>query len=231
MIDRAALVVDDAPANRDFLERLLTGAKFRVIGAGSGSQALAAVTDMQDLALAVVDMKLPDMTGLQLVAELRQRFPKACLIIATMLDERHMMEAAFQHGCNVFLVKPHGFMELFQRLIKSDVSDMRDGPYLVIDQYGPRVFKLSTNEMRQLEKAAKNPAPTPAVETKPANDPTPAQPIQEPTAPVEKAANIATPVVEAKPVSDSTPAAEKPVSEPALERSVSKPTPSPKDSI
>lgn len=143
MADRVALVVDDAPANRDFLERLLGGAKFKVIGAGSGQKALAAVADRADLMLAVVDMKLPDMTGLQLMVELRQRFPEACMVIATMLDERSMMEEAFRLGCHVFLVKPHGFVELYQRLITSDARVLRDGPHLVIDQYGPREFKLA----------------------------------------------------------------------------------------
>lgn len=143
MTDRVALVVDDAPANRDFLERLLGGAKFKVIGASSGQKALAAVAHRSDLMLAVVDMKLPDMTGLQLIVELHQRFPEACLVIATMLDERSMIEEAFRQGCHVFLVKPHGFMELYQRLAASDASVLRDGPRLVIDQYGPRVFKLA----------------------------------------------------------------------------------------
>lgn len=143
MADRVALVVDDAPANRDFLERLLGGAHFTVIGASSGQKALAAVADRTELMLAVVDMKLPDMTGLQLIATLRQRFPEACLIIATMLDERSLIEDAFRQGCHIFLVKPHGFMELYQRLVSSDAAALRNGPPLVIDQYGPRVFKVA----------------------------------------------------------------------------------------
>lgn len=149
MNNRVALVVDDAPANRDFLERLLGGAKFQVIGAATGQKALDAVADRKDVSLALVDMKLPDMTGLQLIVELRQRFPEACLVIATMLDDRSMIEEAFKQGCHIFLVKPHGFMELFQRLMTSDVTAIRNGPRLVIDQYGPREFKLSTSEMKR----------------------------------------------------------------------------------
>ncbi|NWG17280.1 MAG: response regulator [Chloroflexi bacterium] len=144
MFNRVALVVDDAPANRDFLERLLGGAKLRVISAGSGQKALEAITGVQEIALAVVDMKLPDMTGLQLIPQIRQRFPEACLVIATMLDDRDTMEAAFRQGCHIFLVKPHGFVELFHRLNNGDICDVRDGPRLVIDQYGPRVFNLAS---------------------------------------------------------------------------------------
>lgn len=146
MVNRVALVVDDAPANRDFLERLLGGAKFKVIGAGSGQKALEAIAGVQEITLAVVDMKLPDMTGLQLISQLRRRFPDACLVIATMLDDRDMMEEAFREGCHIFLVKPHGFMELFHRLTNDDICAIRDGPRLVIDQYGPRVFNLASGK-------------------------------------------------------------------------------------
>lgn len=149
MDNRVALVVDDAPANRDFLERLLGGARFHVISAGTGQQALDIVADRKDVSLALVDMKLPDMTGLQLIVDLRQRFPEACLVIATMLDDRAMIEESFKQGCHIFLVKPHGFMELFQRLMTSDAATIRNGPRLVIDQYGPREFKLSTTEMKR----------------------------------------------------------------------------------
>lgn len=145
MIDRVALAVDDVPANREFVERLLLAAHFTVLGASSGKAALQAVADLDDLTLAMVDMKLPDMHGLDLTVELRRRFPQALIVIATMYDARSLMEQAFTNGCNVFLVKPHGFMELYKRLTTLDMSEMRSIRCLVIDQYGPRAFNMSSS--------------------------------------------------------------------------------------
>jgi CheY-like chemotaxis protein len=145
MNERKALAVDDASANRDFLERLLGGAQFKVLGAGTGAAALKVVEGLDKLELAVVDWKLPDTTGLELACEIRARFPETYLVIATMYDERSMMAEAFARGCNVFLVKPHGFMELFQRLITTDIEKLRAAPNTIIDQYGPRLYKESTN--------------------------------------------------------------------------------------
>jgi CheY-like chemotaxis protein len=145
MTERKALAVDDASANRDFLERLLGGAKFEVLAAGSGAAALKVVEGLDKLELAVVDWKLPDTTGLDLACEIRARFPDTYLVIATMYDERSMMEEAFANGCNVFLVKPHGFMELFQRLLTTDIDELRAAPSTIIDQFGPRLYKASTN--------------------------------------------------------------------------------------
>jgi CheY-like chemotaxis protein len=144
MTDRTALVVDDASANRDFLERLLTGAQFKILGAGTGAAALKAIAELDSLSLALVDWKLPDTDGLELAVQLRDRFPELYIVMATMYDERTRMEEAFSKGCNVFLVKPYGFMELFQKLMTTTIEELRGGPKLVIDQYGPRVYKLAT---------------------------------------------------------------------------------------
>jgi CheY-like chemotaxis protein len=145
MTERKALAVDDAAANRDFLERLLGGAKFKVLGSGNGAAALQIIAGLEKLELAVVDWKLPDTTGLDLACEIRARFPDTYLVIATMYDERSMMEEAFANGCNVFLVKPHGFMELFQRLLTTDIEVLRAAPSTIIDQFGPRLYKASTS--------------------------------------------------------------------------------------
>ncbi len=141
MAERLALVVDDVGANREFVERLLGGAKFKVVSASTGKVALEIISQHDDIAMAIVDMKLPDMSGLELITHLRSKFPSAYLVVASMYDERSTMDKAFAAGCNVYLVKPHGFMELFQRLVKSELSVLCQDPRSIIDQYGPRVFK------------------------------------------------------------------------------------------
>ena len=140
-MENSALVVEDTPANLDFLMRLLSHADLSVVGANSGEAALELTSVMESLQLAVVDMQLPDMTGLKLIEELRVRFPKACLVIATMHDDSELMKCAFQKGCDIFLVKPHGFMELYKRLTTMGFDKIREQKCLVIDQYGPHPFR------------------------------------------------------------------------------------------
>ncbi len=137
---KRALVIDDEPANRDFLVRLLEQAKLEVHGAESGGQALKMADSLGALALVVIDNKLPDMDGVDLLIKLRQKYPEARMIMATMLDERALMAKAFENGCNVFLVKPFGFMELFRRLQKSGPDD-EELNRMIIDQYGPRPYR------------------------------------------------------------------------------------------
>ncbi len=144
MANPAALVVDDTPANHDFLVRLISTARFDVTGSLNGKTALDAAARMDSLRLAVVDMKLPDMNGLELTQALRQRFPEAYLVIATMYDDHTLIQRAFASGCNVFLVKPHGFMELYKSLISTSLDELRRGAALVIDQYGARPFAFAS---------------------------------------------------------------------------------------
>lgn len=143
MSEKIALVIDDTAPNRDFLERLLTAAGFKVTGAATATEALEAVKDWQDLQLALIDMQLPDMNGIMLTSMLRKQFPNAVLGVATMHDEVSLMESVFERGGNLFLVKPHGFMELYKKLTTLDLAVLRTGEPLVIDQYGPRAFTVA----------------------------------------------------------------------------------------
>jgi DNA-binding response OmpR family regulator len=135
-----AVIVDDEPANRDFLERLMQMAGFKVSGASNRADALHAMRAVPELAMAIIDHELPDATGVELLSEIRAENPEALLIMATMHDHRELIDLAFEFGADVFLVKPHGFMELYRRLqeVDSDTSLLRR---LVIDQYGPRPYR------------------------------------------------------------------------------------------
>ncbi|MCL4877106.1 MAG: response regulator [Anaerolineae bacterium] len=136
-----AVVVDDEPANRDFLERLIQQANYQTRGASSGEEARAVVKNLQaPPAVVLIDSELPDVKGVDLIAEFRQKYPTTKLVMATMLDDRDVIHKAFDNGCDVFLVKPHGFMELFKRLqrLKDDPNALNR---LIIDIYGTRDFK------------------------------------------------------------------------------------------
>jgi DNA-binding response OmpR family regulator len=134
-----ALVVEDEPANQDFFVRLITQAGFSVQGATTAAEALDIAKNQADLRLAAVDLQLPDMPGLDLIRELRDLLPEALLVVLTMWDEPSMITEAFNNGCDVFLVKPHGFMELYQRL--KGLPDTRpDLCRAIIDQYGLRPY-------------------------------------------------------------------------------------------
>ncbi|PJF43695.1 MAG: hypothetical protein CUN55_07790 [Phototrophicales bacterium] len=142
--DIHALVVDDEPANRDFLVRLLQQAKLEVHGAGSGKRALEIMSELGDsIKLVMLDRQLPDGTGIEILESIRQKFPDVVIVMATMHDERAMIREAFEKGCNAFLVKPHGFMELYRMVAaaREDVGDFQCLDGLIFDHYGKRQWR------------------------------------------------------------------------------------------
>ena len=139
-----ALVVDDNFANRDFFVRLLQQAQLEVRGAETGKEALEVINELGDkLVLIMLDHRLPDQSGLSVLKTIRQTLPDVKVMMATMHDERSMMREAFDCGCTGFMVKPHGFMELFKRIqnVKDDPTVLDNLDKLIFDQHGPREWR------------------------------------------------------------------------------------------
>ncbi len=144
MSEKNAFIVDDTDANRVFFERLLAQAGFAIQSFANGADTISALAKAEKLSLAVIDMEIPDTSGLELTRRVRLQFPEACIIVATMHDEPPIIASAFNKGCDIFIVKPHGFMELFKRLTTQG-SAIREAAPLVIDQYGPRQYIAYTS--------------------------------------------------------------------------------------
>jgi len=136
-----SLIIEDTPANRLFFERLLKQAGFDTLSATSGKEAIN-LGDKHQIELAIIDVEMPDMSGLEIVTRLRRNHPDACLIIATMHDSRSLQESAFKRGCDIFLVKPHGFMELYKQLTSVGTTALHENAPFLIDQYGFRSYKM-----------------------------------------------------------------------------------------
>ncbi|MDQ7024561.1 MAG: response regulator [Anaerolineae bacterium] len=146
MNPKKALIVEDTAANRIFFERLLQHAGFDVTGVETGQDALQKIHESDSWSLALIDMEIPDMSGLELTSRIRKQFPNTCIVIATMHDERSLMQSAFDKGCDIFLVKPYGFMDLFKRLTTEGTARLQESHPFVIDQYGARKFEALASQ-------------------------------------------------------------------------------------
>jgi len=140
-VGKVALVIDDDVDNRFFAEQLMQQLGFTVYGAASGAEALNLSADAPEIALAVVDYQLPDMSGLDLIQKLRRSSPSMFVIMATIHDEADLIDAAFDIGVNIFIVKPNGFVDLYHAL-KAPNSDILERDYpLLIDNRGARQYR------------------------------------------------------------------------------------------
>src|SRR5258708_7775957 len=136
-----ALVVDDEYANRDFAEKLLQKAGLKVVSASTGAEGIALAQQLPALTIALIDHELPDMTGIELIRELHAKVPHLTLVMATMHDNRELIDSAFEAGITTFLVKPNGFIELYRALLAGNSEILSGQKRYVIDQYGPRLYR------------------------------------------------------------------------------------------
>jgi two-component system KDP operon response regulator KdpE len=108
------LVVDDEPAIRRFLKTSLKAAEYRVVEAADAAGALAALA-AEKPDLLILDLGLPDRSGLDLISALRRGAAVPIIVLSARDDERAKVEA-LDRGADDYLSKPFGMAELMARL-------------------------------------------------------------------------------------------------------------------
>src|SRR6478672_5881165 len=105
------LIVDDEPEFRELMVRRFTQVGWQVQGAATGEDALDLLA-RREFDVAVLDMMLPGMTGLDLLAKIKAG-PTDCEVV--MLTGQATVEtavAAMKAGAYDYVVKPSPLQEL-----------------------------------------------------------------------------------------------------------------------
>jgi len=108
------LVIDDEPQILRALRTILTEKKFRVTTASRGEEGLAlAAANPPDLI--ILDLGLPDLSGLEVCARLRA-WTQTPIIVLSVRDAEQDKVAALDRGADDYLSKPFGIEELLARI-------------------------------------------------------------------------------------------------------------------
>jgi CheY-like chemotaxis protein len=114
---RTVLLVEDSDAIRDAFTILLEDAGYTVLGAGTGAEALR-LTEEQMPDLVLLDMGLPDTTGLEVVRQIKAepRTAGIAVVALTGRDEEADRRACLAAGCAAYIVKPVNTQKLVRDL-------------------------------------------------------------------------------------------------------------------
>jgi two-component system KDP operon response regulator KdpE len=108
------LVVDGDRAILRTMDVNLRARGYQVLTAATGRRALAlAARKRPDLV--ILDVELPDLEGLELIAGLRGWTPMPVIVLSARVDEATKV-AALDAGANDYITKPFGIAELVSRL-------------------------------------------------------------------------------------------------------------------
>ena len=157
------LVVDDEPAIRQILAATLTRAGHSVEVAAGGREALMRLSK-GDVEVALCDINMPDMTGIEVVREARTAGVDATFIMMTAFSSVDTAVEAMKAGAYDYMIKPLRAEELTQRLMQiADLRGLRGENEalrkLVVgrrDDYCPALSQV----MRTLDRLVSKVAPT-----------------------------------------------------------------------
>ena len=99
------LVVDDEKHQRDILEMILDSEGYESVSARNGRHALEALRD-QPFDAVLTDLKMPDMSGIELLTELLTAQPGLCVVLMTAHGSIHTAVDAMRKGAFDYLTKP-----------------------------------------------------------------------------------------------------------------------------
>lgn len=124
----ATLVVDDDEVVRSALQRFLTGIGHEVTTAADAATALSE-TARRKFSCILLDVRLPDASGMDLLPKLIECEPHVAIIMMTGVNDAQAAALCMQRGAMDYLVKPVDLAEL-ERAITRALAHRRD----LIDQ-------------------------------------------------------------------------------------------------
>jgi len=111
------LIIDDERLLARTLASIFTNHGYRVKWAETGEAGLALFQDGVDIVL--LDLKLPDMTGTEVLRELKRRRPETIVILMTAFASLENAVAVMKEGAQAYLTKPFEVNELLAMIEKA----------------------------------------------------------------------------------------------------------------
>lgn len=119
------LIAEDEPRIAEFLEKGLRAAGYTTVTVDDGELAASLGRD-DDFDLVILDLGLPSLDGIEVLARIRRRGDRLPVIVLTARTEVHDTVAGLDAGADDYVTKPFRFEELLARVrvrLRSEVTE------------------------------------------------------------------------------------------------------------
>lgn len=165
------LVVEDDERIASFLAKGLAADGYSVVVAVDDREAMTALVDGDDLAAVLLDLTLPRVDGMEILAKIRAEQPDLPVLIVTARGEISDRIRGLDAGANDYIVKPFAFEELVARLRAAlrasdgrspsstslTVADLSFDLVTKVARRGDRAIELTRREWALLELFMRHP--------------------------------------------------------------------------
>ncbi|MGL5348942.1 MAG: cell wall metabolism DNA-binding response regulator WalR [Peptostreptococcaceae bacterium] len=136
------LILEDEIGIRSFVSINLKREGYEIIEAGTGAEAIEKMSNEKNISLALLDVMLPDMSGIDVCKYIRQNFDQVGIIMLTAKAQEDDKIEGFISGADDYMIKPFSIKELLFRVsallrrINKDVntsksSEISSPPFLL----------------------------------------------------------------------------------------------------
>jgi DNA-binding NtrC family response regulator len=119
------LLVDDEVGYVSILAKRLARRHFQVSTALSGTEGIRALRE-QDFDVAVLDLKMADMDGIEVLKVFKTMFPKMAVIMLTGHGSEQAAREGMQSGAFDYLTKPCELEDLVQKICQAVREERRE---------------------------------------------------------------------------------------------------------
>lgn len=99
------VIADDEASVRELLKRIVGEAGYQVYLAADGREALELVSTYRP-SLVLLDIKMPGMSGIEVLQQIGMNWPDTCVVMATAVVETQTAVEAMKLGAYDYLTKP-----------------------------------------------------------------------------------------------------------------------------
>lgn len=156
MTDRGRiLVVDDDDMILESLVSILESEGYIASTARTGKEAIAK-TEKEFFNAMLIDIHLPDMTGIEVLSRIKETTPKMKKLVLTGFPETHTAINAVNKNADAYLVKPFDpeiLLDLIEQNLNQQEEELKYTQEKVLDYIKTRVRHLDEAENAEIKGA------------------------------------------------------------------------------
>lgn len=119
-------IVDDSDHSRIAAAKILESAGFNVVGLASSAEEAMQVTGTSEVNLYLIDVVMPDASGIELAKVISDKNSKASIIMMSSLNMENIVLESISSGAIDFLSKPFNADELIKSVEKIELELSKD---------------------------------------------------------------------------------------------------------